>query len=318
MKLFSSTLGLIIIISLHSLLLFGQDLAWKELKESDGLLSNYTYSILPSNEGYLWIGTENGLSVYDGYRISNFFPEDDSVMYMTPVYFLNQRSDLLWMATRKGVKIYSIKEKRLIDEIVGEERVTEDIYFLNDRKLLVTYYLGFYEIDLGDNGLPIQVTDHPLSQLVENGSAIVNEFYLDQNQQLYISVAGYGVLKGDVDKLDEWHLFESISNLEEGRFKQCLTIQRNTNGNLLFTFIDEGIFEYDLNTGILKPFLDFSYLNVEFLPIVSVTQADSKLAISQYGKGIFYGDLDQYKNGTPQLFDLSFLHDFNQLSNQRQ
>jgi signal transduction histidine kinase/ligand-binding sensor domain-containing protein len=43
---------------------------------SDGLAQPYVYSIIQDNNGYLWIGTGNGLSRYDGFNFKSFTTRD--------------------------------------------------------------------------------------------------------------------------------------------------------------------------------------------------------------------------------------------------
>ena len=193
-------------------LLAQMDLSWKEWKESDGLLSNYTYSMEPTEEGLLWIGTENGVSIFDGFRMRDLSSPNDTVKFDSPTYFLKRSGKLMWMATRSGIKIYDLESNKFLEVEIGEQKTTEDIYFLNDKLVLVSYYLGFYEIHLDANGLPTSVKDHSLSDLMELGGIIVNEFYLDHQGYLYISVAGYGVLRGKEDQIDQWTSYTLLNN----------------------------------------------------------------------------------------------------------
>lgn len=49
-----------------------QDIRVNRISVVDGLKSNCIYCILQDRKGFIWIGTENGLSRYDGYRFVNF------------------------------------------------------------------------------------------------------------------------------------------------------------------------------------------------------------------------------------------------------
>lgn len=49
-----------------------QDLRVRRISVVDGLKSNSIYCIQQDRRGFVWIGTENGLSRYDGYRFVNF------------------------------------------------------------------------------------------------------------------------------------------------------------------------------------------------------------------------------------------------------
>ena len=49
-----------------------QDMRVNRISVIDGLKSNSIYCILQDRKGFIWLGTENGLSRYDGYRFVNF------------------------------------------------------------------------------------------------------------------------------------------------------------------------------------------------------------------------------------------------------
>ena len=54
--------------------------------ESDGLISNGATAILQDHLGYIWIGTNNGLSRYDGYNFLNYTPvPNDSNFLQLPL-----------------------------------------------------------------------------------------------------------------------------------------------------------------------------------------------------------------------------------------
>lgn len=50
---------------------------FRQLTTKDGLPSNIINEIIKDHDGFMWFGTGNGLSRYDGYNFINYkFPED--------------------------------------------------------------------------------------------------------------------------------------------------------------------------------------------------------------------------------------------------
>ena len=49
---------------------------WRNLSMLDGLPRNSVADVIQDREGYLWIGTGNGLSRYDGERFTTFTTQD--------------------------------------------------------------------------------------------------------------------------------------------------------------------------------------------------------------------------------------------------
>ena len=53
--------------------------AFRHLNIVHGLSSNNVKAFLQDGEGFLWIGTENGLNRYDGYHLKAYWADRDSV-----------------------------------------------------------------------------------------------------------------------------------------------------------------------------------------------------------------------------------------------
>ena len=56
---------------------FNQDYNFKHLTVQNGLAQNIVYHFLQDSRGYIWIGTHNGLSLFDGIRTINFLQNED-------------------------------------------------------------------------------------------------------------------------------------------------------------------------------------------------------------------------------------------------
>lgn len=68
----------------------------------NGLPSNQVQTLLQDSTGYIWIGTNNGLSRYDGYATVNFQNvglDDGSTRGNVGTLFLDEKNALLWMRT---------------------------------------------------------------------------------------------------------------------------------------------------------------------------------------------------------------------------
>ena len=78
---------------------------WHTLDVVDGLPSSIIYAILQDRRGYLWFGTKNGVSRYDGQTFHTFSTQDgltgDGVGFM-----LEDRQGHLWFGTENGVSRY--------------------------------------------------------------------------------------------------------------------------------------------------------------------------------------------------------------------
>ena len=53
----------------------GQDYTFARLSMTDGLASNFVYSVWQDPKGFLWLGTKDGLKRFDGYNFKAFRTE---------------------------------------------------------------------------------------------------------------------------------------------------------------------------------------------------------------------------------------------------
>ena len=76
------TLMLYAISNLH---IYPQSVTFEHLTVEDGLAHNSGLCFVQDNNGFLWIGTQNGLSRYDGYNFINYTHQPgDSTLRPSP------------------------------------------------------------------------------------------------------------------------------------------------------------------------------------------------------------------------------------------
>ncbi len=67
-----SFLLLILPVSLCASIVLSQIIPFQSYSVRDGLLSNGIHTIFQDSQGYLWVGTRDGLSVFDGWTFTNY------------------------------------------------------------------------------------------------------------------------------------------------------------------------------------------------------------------------------------------------------
>lgn len=84
----------------------------------DGLVSNTIRHIKQDSIGYIWLGTTNGLSRYDGYNFANFRLEDENASGLIDqrIMSLNlQKSGLLWIGSSANLfSCYDTHKERFV------------------------------------------------------------------------------------------------------------------------------------------------------------------------------------------------------------
>lgn len=108
---------LVIFLSLVSLLSFAKQDQLKpasQLTISEGLPHNGVTSILEDSKGYMWIGTFDGLSRYDGYGFTTYRNQTDSkklVSNRVRSLFEDSKGNI-WIGTDDGISLYQYEMER--------------------------------------------------------------------------------------------------------------------------------------------------------------------------------------------------------------
>ena len=101
-------------ILLKTLILNGQAYSFHYLNVNDGLSQHDVSTIFQDSEGFMWIGTFDGLNRFDGYEIENFFHDNDNIHTLSSnrILCLNEDDEKrLWIGTDGyGLNYYSLND----------------------------------------------------------------------------------------------------------------------------------------------------------------------------------------------------------------
>ena len=67
----------IVIFSMVPYLIFSQDYRYRNFTTEDGLPQPYIYSVCQDSMGFLWVGTGEGLSRFNGFSFDVFTTDDN-------------------------------------------------------------------------------------------------------------------------------------------------------------------------------------------------------------------------------------------------
>lgn len=93
--------------------LFGRqinDVRFAHLNIMNGLPQNTVNCIAQDNQGFIWLGTRNGLCRFDGYEIRNYFNDESDTLSLTNNFIISlhkDKSGKLWVLTEKGICLYN-------------------------------------------------------------------------------------------------------------------------------------------------------------------------------------------------------------------
>ena len=128
--------------------------------EFDGLPSNSTWAIMQDHLGYIWIGTINGLSRFDGYEFLNFSPvQKDTNFLQTPIVttLFEDSKYNMWIGAVGGITKYNRVKKTFkfyslekFAQIEGRTLFVSDIVETLQGDILFTVFdLYFNEVNHG-------------------------------------------------------------------------------------------------------------------------------------------------------------------------
>ena len=95
-----------------SLLCYGQvfpELQFEHITAKEGLSSNVANCITEDQQGFIWIGTINGLNRYDGYRFKHYYhhnTDTNSLVNNNVQRLYCDTKGRLWMSTDDGVSCF--------------------------------------------------------------------------------------------------------------------------------------------------------------------------------------------------------------------
>ena len=121
-----------------ALFLPAQTLQFQNLTMADGLSHSSVQSIGQDKYGFIWVGTHNGLNVYDGIRFKHFFSDnkDETSLAGSNITDMVFDEDSVWIGTRTGLCKMDVKTKscRRID--LGENIEVRTLFLEKNKNVL--------------------------------------------------------------------------------------------------------------------------------------------------------------------------------------
>ncbi|MEI6049784.1 MAG: two-component regulator propeller domain-containing protein [Bacteroidota bacterium] len=121
LKILSGIMGCLF---LSSAALYGQTFSFKNYGAESNIPSGFVYTINQSNDGFLWVGTGNGLSRFDGFSFFNVqFPDSSTGRY--PTVSLKDRKGRLWFGFSDGMVFYAEKNNLVHVPLANSKSISD-------------------------------------------------------------------------------------------------------------------------------------------------------------------------------------------------
>ena len=117
----------------------------------EGLSQSTVTSVIEDNDGYIWIGTLNGLNRFDGEEFKHFFAHDHSGLSSSFIQSLLFDNKTMLVGTDNGLNIYDSE----LESFKKQEQINEAIWSINDNGEIYTIGTKNKIIDIRKDNLEI-------------------------------------------------------------------------------------------------------------------------------------------------------------------
>lgn len=265
------------------------------LTTENGLTQNNIACIIKDNDGFMWMGTGDGLNRFDGYSFVHFIHSDadpSSISNNAIKRMLIDSKGRLWVGTYRGLNLYDSKSETfrqfLVDprnEGAANTNTVLDLLEDNQGKIWVGTYGEIYKIDV--ETLKVEEHDHKKDN---TGLDAISVLFKDRNGKIWA-----GTPKG-ISVIGPSGIERSIPYSEaEGGLPAdiIVSIAQDATGAMYFGTNGHGVIRLDdesdetfepLTTNKATPFL-----GTDIIGSLAVDK-DGKLLVGTDGAGIYRQD----------------------------
>lgn len=267
--------------------------SFQHYQTRDGLTDSNVHTILQDCQGYLWIGTNNGLSRFDGYTFTNFLHQENELTSLSDnfVYWIYEDSEFrLWIATREGLNLYHPKSQsftRFIDgDYSGNINANEFTYIAEDpnKNLWLGTKYGLVHLNRSTQVFTRFIHDpnNPSSISHNNVSSIL----IDRSGVLWIGTVGGGLNRYDSANRRFTHYVSDASRPDSIKSNDVLWVKETRNGDMLVSTWDIGIQFFDRERGIFRDYPGFETIRVK----QHLEDREGKIWIATWDNGLYCTD----------------------------
>lgn len=268
---------------------------------ADGLSHSSIQSIGQDKYGFIWVGTQNGLNIYDGIRFKHFFPvlSDEKSLIGNNITDLVFDEDSVWIATRSGLCKMDIKTKSCKRYDVGNNIDIRTLFLEKNNNIL---WAGTVSGLLKLNTRTGQYREfNTTNSNISNNT--VRAIYKDSENNLWL---------GTYDKLNllkpQSEVFEHINlkTAQQTNIKYNLVLSicpySVTNDSLLWVGTETGLVLYNQNSKEMKFFHEE---NSNLSNSVIKTIHKSKSGTIWLGTDFGLGEMNENLNISAYFHDLN-------------
>ena len=221
---------------------YGQQLSFKQLTTADGLLSDLRLTMTEDRLGRLWIGSDEGINVFDGYQLGSFSQPDKSNLASNNIQkIFCDKSGTIWINSLSGVQFKKETENKFTSLVSTEKDIYKTKFFgeTEDNQLICVTNKEIYLVDA-----KLQVAKlNAFSSLISKYKSPLCFDHL-KNNEWFIGFAGKLFLV-DIVK-------QKIIN--EFNYRSAWTVCKINDSTVLAgSFVKDTVIILHLNNGLMEP-----------------------------------------------------------------
>jgi len=253
----------------HGIFIFGQgnNMEFKKFSKEQGLSNVYINAIIQDNQGFLWVGTWNGLFRYDGYQFKAYKPvESDPTTISNGILKLAEdKNEKIWIISPSGLTMFD-KNKEKFKSIYTNDSLTGDYFtsLLLDSKQLLwlgTHSEGIWSLPINDitdfkkTKLPFKRYKHEINNLNSISSNIIFSSFEDKQGNIWINssykiIDRYNPQTGNFE-----HYPINIPNIENQAGEVAIKLE-DSDGLYWFSSSGAGLISWDKKNNVFKQYLN--------------------------------------------------------------
>ncbi|ACV27893.1 EAL domain-containing protein [Kangiella koreensis] len=273
----------------------------------DQLSQSVITAIVEDQQGFLWIGTEDGLNRYDGYQIKVFQKQNSNLSHTTIHDLLIADNGDVWIATENGLNIYQQNTGKIISY---HHNPLEPFTLAND------YVTSLAKDDKG--GVWVSTFNGPsyfdpeiegfktypimLSRRVTATVSELRKIYVDSQQRVW-AVTTRGELAQFNPTSEQFFIVNVTTG---GQFGVIADIAETPEGKIWLLSYQQGIVEYqpDENRFSLVHFADLGLRDVSIQASTLIFDGENNLWLGTVKEGLYSinlktGRSNHYRYGRP-------------------
>jgi ligand-binding sensor domain-containing protein/serine phosphatase RsbU (regulator of sigma subunit) len=252
-----------------------QDFNFRNFNTEEGLAQSYIYSIIQDAKGYLWIGTGDGLSNYNGLVIKNFTTSDSLADNFITCGINDGES--LWVGHMNGrLSYYNGKQFQGASLLQSDVSAITHFAKSPDGQIWVSTYVdGLFKL-----GKESQVVKH---YIFKDQWVIITFDFLNDHELLIGTTSG--LLHCRLTDSGEIEIIRPVAEIPESKV-MCIQKMRNRPGFYIATE-NEGIFQIAHEGNLIKASQIITDIDFEGAGIQDICEdGQSNLWLGSFGKGL--------------------------------